>query len=573
MGIHVDTNALLNCLTNDLSPFLGKDPLVAQPHEIASDILLGTLLKKYEPKGVSEAASTAAVAKFLEINKRSLGFKLNPNTSNEEEFLGLLKDELYRFWYIDAETALVDSSADIFHEGGVGPGAAAEGDGCDFYTKVFAGTLAGSRDTWAWWWDNTDRDIRWRAAMNRRTELGLRNAVRSHSTVSVAPKTADIGRTFFTQPAVSLWGQKGVGSLIERRLRQLYNLDLTKQEGVNQLMAQEGSFSQKFATIDSTSASDTISREGLCREILPKHMFKMLDFFRCKSVQIPGKGRVRLGMMSEMGNGFNFPLQTLIFSCVIRATYRQAGLKPAMCGDLASPGAWGVYGDDMIVVGHLAPRVLRYMELCGFLPNRSKTYVEGRFRESCGADFIDGTFVRGVYIKRLRSNEHLYVTINSLLAWSAQHEIALRQTLRFLRSHIKGHAYMVPLDEDAAAGMKIPSALLKEKLSPPDSMGFRKYWARVPLTRAISLTLDGIQDADGQRLPENFSGLMLVGLRGDIRSNRICLRQRAGVDVRYTTDRSKATPRWDYFELRAITGDSNRSYLRRLTNAWTAAFR
>lgn len=520
MKIHVDPNALLQHLQEDLRQFTGKDHLVAQPHEIAADILLASILKKYEPDGVSAEAAEKAITKFLDVNTRSAQFQLLLNTSNEDEFVGLVKDEIYRFWYRDGVTPIVDDAMTIFLKGGVGPGAAVDADGCDIYTKIFAGTLTGSRNTWAWWWNCTDRIKSWRMAMNKRQDLGLRNGVTNVSKVSIASKTADIGRTFFVQPAVSLWGQKGVSALIEERLVELWGLDLRNQEACNQLLAREGSLSQKFATIDSTSASDTISME-LCARILPAHMYKMLCFFRCSHTAVPGKGRVRLGMMSEMGNGFNFALQIVIFGALIRATYRQAGVKPGLAGQPNS--TWGVYGDDMVVLSTMSRRVLNYMELCGFMPNRGKTYVEGRFRESCGADFIDGIFVRGVYIKRLKTNEHLYVAINSLLHWSAQHEIPLPTAVRYLRRHLKGHMYLVPIEENADAGVRIPSSLLKPGLSPEsqhaDTQGCRRYWARRALTKRIVLAFDGsciASDPVERSRPLGFSpdGWYLTGLSG-----------------------------------------------------------
>ena len=88
-----------------------------------------------------------------------------------------------------------------------------------------------------------------------------------------------------------------------------------------------------------------------------------------------------------MGNGFTFPLETLIFWA----------LTASACeGDVDSVS---VYGDDIICPRERADDVIDTLTMCGFKINLEKSFVEGPFRESCGCDYYKGIDIRPFYKK------------------------------------------------------------------------------------------------------------------------------------------------------------------------------
>ena len=198
------------------------------------------------------------------------------------------------------------------------------------------------------------------------------------------PKTAATHRSIRTEPLANGFLQKGVDRYIRQRLLRI-GLDLSDQRR-NAAYARYGSEDwQKedgFCTIDLSSASDSISIE-LVREVLPPEWFSFLNCLRSPSGDFGERGEMRYQGFVTMGNGFCFPLETLIFAAVCHASG---------CGRPRLD--YVVYGDDIVVRrGHFR-EVLKNLSLCGFTPNKKKTFGEGPFRESCGADFWAGKDVR-----------------------------------------------------------------------------------------------------------------------------------------------------------------------------------
>ncbi len=220
-----------------------------------------------------------------------------------------------------------------------------------------------------------DQDAARAAFMAKRTFV-------DYNKIAFVPKTAKTHRAIAVEPILNGFLQKGIDQVLRRRLKRI-GIDLSNQE-TNRRMAREGSRHEDldpFCTIDLSSASDLIST-GLVRTLLPVEWFEVLDSCRSKNFLDRGK-KTPYSKFCSMGNGFCFPLETLIFVAVCHA---------AGCG---RPGVdFSVYGDDIIVRKSKFERVTCLLKACGFLLNKRKTFGEGPFRESCGADWYDGKDVR-----------------------------------------------------------------------------------------------------------------------------------------------------------------------------------
>jgi hypothetical protein len=213
--------------------------------------------------------------------------------------------------------------------------------------------------------------------------------------LSFVPKNAKTFRAIVTEPLLNGMVQLGIGDYLQKRLL-AFGVDI-RDQSLNQRLAREGSLTGALATLDLSSASDTISRE-LVYHLLPLDWACFLDRYRSRTVVYEGR-EIDQHKFSSMGNGFTFPLETLIFWAITRAC----------CDDSETVS---VYGDDIICPTHRYSLVSRALHCAGFVVNHEKSYSEGRFRESCGADYFRGFDIRPVYHKSLVSPASLFVLHN-----------------------------------------------------------------------------------------------------------------------------------------------------------------
>jgi len=202
--------------------------------------------------------------------------------------------------------------------------------------------------------------------------------------IDFVPKSAKTDRTIAVEPMLNQMVQLGIGDHIAQRLRK-EGVDIRDQTR-NQRLALEGSLTGALATLDLSSASDTIAT-GLVESLLPLDWWDFLRSIRTGTSTSPD-GVIRLEKFSSMGNGFTFPLETLIFYSLAYA-----------CCDSKDHQLISVYGDDIIVPVYAVPLLTKVLTSCGFLLNSKKSYSSGPFRESCGKDYFLGIDVRPCYIK------------------------------------------------------------------------------------------------------------------------------------------------------------------------------
>jgi len=214
--------------------------------------------------------------------------------------------------------------------------------------------------------------------------------------LSFVPKNAKTYRSICTEPGLNTLVQLGIGSYMARRLA-AFGIDI-RDQSVNQDRALEGSLTGDLATLDLSSASDTISRE-LVFELLPLDWASFLEKVRSRNVLLPSGEVLCQEKFSSMGNGFTFPLETLIFW----------SLAAACCQDDSMATA---YGDDLIVPTSAYALLTEVLIAVGFKVNLSKSYATGPFRESCGKDYFSGTPVRPVYSRGWVSGQSLFVLHN-----------------------------------------------------------------------------------------------------------------------------------------------------------------
>lgn len=223
--------------------------------------------------------------------------------------------------------------------------------------------------------------------------------------VLTVPKNAKTDRVIAAEPGLNVWFQLGIGRMISRRILRNTGVDLQTQER-NGLLSFYASMSGSLATVDFSSASDTISTR-VVEELLPSKWFSILDSCRSHCGHVKGVDKpLRYQKFSSMGNGFTFPLQTLIF----------LGAAMAVCELLQiSDDYIGVFGDDVIIPVDAFNVYEEFCAFLGFSIGRKKSFFSGFFRESCGSHYLFGVDLKPLYLKeKLKSLESVYVHANGL---------------------------------------------------------------------------------------------------------------------------------------------------------------
>lgn len=254
------------------------------------------------------------------------------------------------------------------------------------------------------------------------------------------PKNSKIDRIIAVEPGLNLFFQKGCGSMIRDRLGRR-GIDLRDQRR-NQELARVGSLTGAVATIDFSSASDSISRE-VVRHLMPVDWYLVMNDLRSRCGRLDGKTFL-WEKFSSMGNGFTFELESLIFYSAALACCQLRNIDPS---DVS------VYGDDVIIPTEIVGDFSSFCEFLGFRVNKSKSFSSGSFRESCGAHYFDGFDVKPIFHRRKLSNvQSVYKLANSIRRLSHRRNFGYGCDRRFLscwRSILSG----LPV---ALRGLKIP---------------------------------------------------------------------------------------------------------------------
>lgn len=478
-------------------------------------------------KGVGgDKANERALQKFLTNCLRVKNFKLQTGSAVNEPLLGQFLYRSRRFF--DSIDPDCFSPRSLHQRGGVGPGASVAAHGTDFLRKLYYGPVsATSLDVLHSYLRGCVTNPLDLAAAKRSLEV-FGSVIDPSSRISFVEKTVDESRTIATEPSVNMFFQLAIGDVIRERL-QVYGFDKRSTPQQNRLSAFEGSAFGTFATIDLSSASDSISLE-LCKMALPGYLYELLCLFRCETGLLPDGRAIRLPMISTMGNGWTFYLMSALLYCAVHAVCDLAGDS----GDIKACSVWG---DDIIVPVKLYGETVRLLDLLGFVVNREKSFNEGPFRESCGYDFYKGHFVRPVFIRRIDTVDSLYVAANRLAEWGAFQRIDVTPVLKFLVDALP-HRYLVPRWQGYASGLKVPSTLARHLKT---RWGSWRYEHLEPCAKSYDVTDEPVR---ARSLPTsvNPDGVHVALLSGTLRSGRVT--ERSLRTLRWRRVRS-VTPFWD----------------------------
>ncbi len=443
--------------------------------------LNGSFYKKLAPNGRSDEADKLAYDKFVSLNSSISAdpFEYPVESEQDSLFWDYFRDNILKCL---TPSDVTFDLAYMRETVAAGPGASKGCENESFYTKLFNSRITATSpyllslyravisesDSWS------------NAEMLRHKKFG--EVFTSSNRLFFVPKTAVISRTCCTEPLVNMLFQQALGAFLEECLAKSFGISLKTQATFNRELARIGSEDGSFGTIDLQSASDSISW-SLVQRIVPSSLLGYFRHFRCESTDLPNGGEMDLRMISTMGNGFTFPLQTIIFACALRSVYQLMNLD-----SYCPKTQFGVFGDDIIVRREAYNFLVASLSKLGFKVNDAKSFNTGPFRESCGGDYFCGHFIRGVYITSLETVTDVYSAINRLNRWSALAGVPLVNTIGFLMARCRRR--LVPLSEQIDCGIQVPFKLTKPIVDDRYWFVYRKAF-KAPRRREVPEDLEG----------------------------------------------------------------------------------
>jgi len=498
----------------DLDPFLTGEPDIVSDmsvKQVRALALAGSFYKKLCPAGTSVEADDAALKKFLAINSKisTDPFDFSANSDEEATFFDYFLNHFRNALQFEVEGTNYDL-AFIRENMAVGPGSAQKAVENDFISKLFEGPVSTSSEFLIPLYRSAISETGlWAEAELLRSSKFPFVIVRGGK-IFFAKKNADISRTCCTPSNLGLLIQMSVGAFIEMRLEKYFGISLSTQPDKNRELARRGSITGAFGTIDLVSASDSVSWQLMLRALEESFLKRVMKECRDGTAVLPDGSEVALNMISTMGNGFTFPLQTLVFACAVKSCYEMMGLR-ASCSLDHHPSftAYGVFGDDIIVDRKVYSFVCRMLNKLGFEVNDAKSFNTGPFRESCGHDYYQGHNVRGIYIKTLETHQSVYSAINRLLRWSSESGIPLVRTVNYLRGLVP--KVLVPPSWSDDSGIKVPFFATSPKVSNRYWYSFRYYKRLVRSVEVPTNIGDSIRDSEVVKYPSHEDYFNSVG--------------------------------------------------------------
>lgn len=225
--------------------------------------------------------------------------------------------------------------------------------------------------------------------------------------VTLVPKTAKTPRIIAQEPSWMMYCQKGIQALWYRAVDSggflSSNFHGFRDQGPNRFLCQLASQNRTLATLDLSEASDRVSLAVVADMLRPfPQLREMVLASRSTQAALPDGTKVQLWKFASMGSALCFPIEAAVF---LIAVFR--GIEQHLCTPLTHEilqelvGRVRVYGDDIIVpVAYVTP-IIESLQAFGLVVNSRKSFWNGQFRESCGADYFGGV---DVTVVRLRSD-------------------------------------------------------------------------------------------------------------------------------------------------------------------------
>lgn len=213
--------------------------------------------------------------------------------------------------------------------------------------------------------------------------------------VDTVPKNIVTDRTVAMSADINSLFQRAIGVRIQKRLLR-WGINL-KDQRLNQRACARAHITRD-ATVDLKNASNTVLLYPIVQSFPNDWVELLLDTREAYGAVLPRKkvnehaysrdDWFEYAMLSSMGNGFTFEVETALFFTL------------CLC---SGAEAWeiNVYGDDIIIPQRCVSLLARLLKVFGLSINIEKSFVDGTFFESCGIYCFHGVDVTPFKIKDL----------------------------------------------------------------------------------------------------------------------------------------------------------------------------
>ncbi len=227
--------------------------------------------------------------------------------------------------------------------------------------------------------------------------------------VILVPKTLKTPRVIAREPVCMQYMQQ---ALMHEFVRGIEGNPLSApfthflDQTLNQEAAREASLTCDSATLDLSEASDRVLNALVVDMLAPwPDLSGAVQACRSTTAILPNDTKVSLVKFASMGSALCFPMEAMVFTTILfMGIQAHTGNRLTVKELLSYRGRVHVYGDDMIVPSTSATEIIRLLEAFGLKVNHTKSFLDGKFRESCGGDYFNGRTVNPIRLKQAPPN-------------------------------------------------------------------------------------------------------------------------------------------------------------------------
>ncbi len=235
------------------------------------------------------------------------------------------------------------------------------------------------------------------------------------------PKTLKSPRIIALEPTCVQYTQQSLLELlvpsIEKHPITKGAVNFTRQSFNRDLARLSSRGSSVYATLDLSEASDRVS-SALVYDMLSSVPILRDAIMACRSTKadVPGHGVIPLSKFASMGSALCFPIESMFFYTLIMLAMHEAqNIRPSKTSVKTLKKGVRVYGDDLIVPVDMVHSIIAILQAFGLKVNESKSFWNGKFRESCGMDAYDGQCVTPTYVRLVPPSDRRHV--HEIVSW------------------------------------------------------------------------------------------------------------------------------------------------------------
>ena len=216
------------------------------------------------------------------------------------------------------------------------------------------------------------------------------------SEIVCVPKSMITNRTISKEPISLQFFQQGIMQMVMDQVHDhkvlSRHIDFRDQTCSAEL-ARAGSIWGDYATIDLSSASDSVSLQLVKRLFRGTWILPAVLATRSDETELPSGRILKLNKFAPMGSAVCFPIETIVFAACCEAAMRRVG----------GPSRYRVFGDDIVIPERAVPELLEILAACHFKVNSTKSFWGTEllnFREACGGEYFNGHEVTPLRVSR-----------------------------------------------------------------------------------------------------------------------------------------------------------------------------